>query len=137
MAWVQQMADNKPETPKSETWVQAGQRLYMQNCMTCHGADRKGTGNNPTLIDVNKKYNHEQFIALVSSGRRMMPAFSSLKPQDKEAIASFILDIKADQKKPYHHELTEDEKLRQIPYSISGYNKFLEVGGRVAPPWEH
>ncbi len=47
--------------------------------------------------------NKDQFIQFISAGRRMMPAFSSLKPQDKEAIASFILDIKADQKKPYHH----------------------------------
>jgi hypothetical protein len=50
--------------------------------------------------------------------------FSFLKPENKEAIASFVLDIKADQKRIYHTELTEDEKFRQVPY-IAGYNKFL------------
>lgn len=41
MAWVLTMVDVKPEM-KKETWLDAGKRLYRQNCMTCHGASREG-----------------------------------------------------------------------------------------------
>jgi hypothetical protein len=59
--------------------------------MPCHGSDQKGAGNYPALIDINKKYSEEQFNALLTGGRRMMPAFSQLSATEKKAIASFIL----------------------------------------------
>ncbi|HSZ35302.1 MAG TPA: pyrroloquinoline quinone-dependent dehydrogenase [Puia sp.] len=137
MAWILKMIDldNTPKT--NEDYGAAGLRLYLQNCMSCHGPDRKGSGNYPSILDVNKKMNKDQFVQFISAGRRMMPAFSFLQQEDKEAIASYVLNIKADQKKPFHHELTDLEKFRQVPYSISGYNKFLSKSGlpALAPPW--
>jgi len=137
MAWILKMFDVDNKARNNENFLAAGERLYTQNCLSCHGPDRKGGSTYPSIVDIHKKMNKDQFIQFISTGRRMMPAFSNLKPQDKEAIASFILDIKADQKKPYHRELTEDDKLRQVPYSISGYNKFLSKSGlpALAPPW--
>jgi quinoprotein glucose dehydrogenase len=46
MAWVMQMNENPIENAGRENWLQAGKRLYKQNCASCHGMDRKGTGNN-------------------------------------------------------------------------------------------
>jgi len=137
MAWVQQIRDVDNTVKKNESYVTAGQRLYIQHCTSCHGADRKGGSNYPSILEINKKLNQDQLIQFIASGRRMMPAFSFLKPEEKEAIASFILDIKGDQKKIYHHELTEAEKFRQVPYTIAGYNKFLTKSGlpAIAPPW--
>jgi quinoprotein glucose dehydrogenase len=137
MAWVQQMRDVDNAAKKNESYVTAGQRLYIQHCMSCHGADRKGGSNYPSILEINKKLNKDQLTQFIAAGRRMMPAFSFLKPEEKEAIASFVLDIKADQKKIYHHELTESEKFRQVPYTIAGYNKFLTKSGlpAIAPPW--
>ncbi len=67
----------------------------------------------------------------------MMPAFSFLKPEERDAIAAYVLNIKSDMKKPFHHELSELEKFRQVPYTISGYNKFLSKSGlpALSPPW--
>ncbi len=137
MAWIQQMLDVDNKAKNNETYLTAGQRLYIQNCSSCHGQDRKGGTTYPSIVNIGKKLNKDQFINFIGTGRRMMPAFSFLKPADKEAIASFILNIKADQKKAYHQELTEIEKFRQIPYTITGYNKFLTKSGlpALAPPW--
>lgn len=137
MANVQQMVDNKPEIPKSETFVQAGQRLFIQNCMTCHGADRKGTGNNPTLTDVNKKYNTEQFISFISSGRRMMPAFNRLAEEEKKALASFILDNKNEQQTKFVPPIVKVDSINIMPYKMTGYTKFLTPEGypAISPPW--
>jgi len=54
----------------------------------------KGRGNYPSLIGVDKKYNDAGFYDLLNNGRRMMPAFNQLNKEEKEAIASFILNQK-------------------------------------------
>jgi quinoprotein glucose dehydrogenase len=93
MPWVLTMVDLKDKPVVAETNLQAGKRLYTTTCMACHGPERQGGGNNPTLIGVNKKYSEEQFMQLVSSGRRMMPAFNQLAESEKKALASFVLDL--------------------------------------------
>jgi quinoprotein glucose dehydrogenase len=137
MAWILQMLDVDNKAKLNETYMVAGERLFKQNCMSCHAADRKGSGNYPSILDIDKKMNRDQLIQFISAGRRMMPSFSFLKPEDKDAIASYILQIKAYQKKPFHEVLSDLEKFRQVPYSISGYNKFLSHSGlpALAPPW--
>ena len=86
--WILSIADKKTDAPKNENYLQAGTRLYQSNCMTCHGPDRKGSGNYPSLLDAAKKYNEKQFVQFVSTGRRMMPAFKQLTDEEKIAIAS-------------------------------------------------
>jgi quinoprotein glucose dehydrogenase len=137
MAWILQMLDVDNKSIANENYIAAGERLFKQNCMSCHGANRKGTGNYPSILDVNKKMNKDQLIQFINTGRRMMPAYLFLKPVDKDAIAAYILDIKADQKKIYHRTFSDLEKFRQIPYTISGYNKFLSKSGlpALSSPW--
>jgi len=137
MPWVLTMIEVKNEVPKKENYLEAGKRLYKQNCMSCHGPDRKGSGNFPTLIDVHKKYNEVQFAAMVSTGRRMMPSFSQLSELEKSAISSFVLEMKAEQQKPFVELPKPVDTFRHLPYSITGYNKFLTKEGypAIKPPW--
>ena len=137
MAWIQQMIEVDNQAKANENYEMAGQRLFTQHCMACHGADMKGTGNYPSILGIDKKMNKDQFIQFISTGRRMMPALSSLKPEDKEAIAAYVLNLKSLQQKTYHRVFSDLEKFRQVPYSISGYNKFLSRSGMPAlsPPW--
>ncbi len=137
MAWILKMLDVQNKPGINENYGEAGQRLFKQNCMSCHSPNLKGSGNYPSILDENKKLNKDEFIRFISVGRRMMPAFQYLKREEKEAIASFILNNKKDQAKPFVQELTEGDKFRQIPYTISGYNKFLSTSGHpaLAPPW--
>ena len=137
MAWIQKMLDVQNRPDSKESFGEAGKRLFIQNCMSCHGPDRKGSGDYPSILEVNKKYDEAGFISFISAGRRMMPAFQYLKPQEKEAIASFILENKKAQQKPFVEQLTEEDKFRQIPYTITGYNKFLSKSGwpALSPPW--
>ncbi|MBL4678496.1 MAG: PQQ-binding-like beta-propeller repeat protein [Mucilaginibacter sp.] len=102
-----------------------------------HGADRKGSGTFPSLININKKYKALQFDTLIQSGRRMMPAFRQLKPNERKAIASFVLDIKAEQLKPFVDEVKADDGYYRLPYAMAGYNKFLSKEGYpgIRPPW--
>ncbi len=136
MAWILQMFDINP-AEHSMTFKDAGPKLYQQNCMACHGKDRQGGGNYPSIVDINKKLNKDQFISFINAGRRMMPSFQHLPEIDKEAIASYVLNITAEQNRKYESKLTAIDSFRILPYEISGYNKFYTRTGApgLSPPW--
>ena len=136
MAWILQMFDVDPKK-KQENFGQAGRRLYKQNCMSCHGPERKGSGNYPSISDVGKKYDPGSFVEFINAGRRMMPAFQHLNQQDKNAIASFVLNLQHEQLQKYKPQFTAFDSFRMVPYEISGYNKFITKSGLpvLSPPW--
>jgi len=137
MPWVLTMVDVKNKAESNETNIQAGQRLYNVTCMSCHGPQRQGGGNYPSLIGVQKKYNDEQLMQLINNGRRMMPAFNQLSDGEKKAIASFILDEKDKQKEKFITPTKPEDEWYNLPYGGTGYNKFLTKEGypAVMPPW--
>ncbi|HTQ66815.1 MAG TPA: PQQ-binding-like beta-propeller repeat protein [Puia sp.] len=137
MPWVLTMVPIVQTVPKGENLMEAGHRLYIQHCMACHGPDRKGTGNFPSLINVEKKYKEDSFNILISTGRRMMPSFRQLDDEEKKAIASFVLSIKNSEKQKFVQVPHPEDAYRKLPYSITGYNKFLSKEGypAIAPPW--
>ncbi len=137
MAWIMQMEERKANTPKKETYAEAGKRLYSLNCASCHGADRKGSGNNPTILNIHEKYPNEEFITLLNNGRRMMPAFKQLGDEEKNAIASFVLDQKKEQGKAFKAIPKKIDSADIMPYKLIGYIKFKTPDGKpcISPPW--
>lgn len=136
MPWIMKMFD-LDKSKNEETYKEAGLRLYKQNCMGCHGPDRKGSGNYPSIVGVQKKYDPRSFVEFINTGRRMMPAFKHLNQQDKDAIASFVLNQSKEQNKKYNRQSSALDSIRSVPYQISGYNKFLSKSSlpAIAPPW--
>lgn len=137
MPWILTMAEVKEKPKSQENNLQAGERLYHSTCMACHGTERQGSGNNPTLINVNTKYNEQQFAELVSSGRRMMPAFKHLAPSEIHALASLVLENKKEQDQKFTPPTRAEDSWRNLPYTSTGYNKFLTKEGYpgIKPPW--
>lgn len=137
MPWILTMIDVKNKPKKAETNLQAGMRIYNTSCMNCHGPQREGSPNYPVLIGINKKYNQNQFEQIVSSGRRMMPAFKQLGKEEMNALASFILDEKNIQQQKFIAPQKAKDSWNDLPYSSTGYNKFLTKDGypAVRPPW--
>jgi len=137
MPWVVEIVDLREKPVAKETNLQAGKRLYRNHCMSCHGPEREGGGNYPPLLNVQSKYNTEQFIQLVNTGRRMMPGFKRLQEEEKQAIAAFILDLKPSQTLAYKGPQQPVDSFRNLPYAMTGYNKFLSKEGHpaISPPW--
>ena len=135
MAWALTIVDIKNKRPLKENYEQAGKRLYQSNCMTCHGPERNGSGNFPSLVGAEKKYTTTALHNLLQSGRRMMPAFKQLNENEREAIASFVLSVEHQKARPFEDNKKDD--VFKLPYSITGYNKFLSKEGypAIAPPW--
>ncbi|HXB92161.1 MAG TPA: PQQ-binding-like beta-propeller repeat protein, partial [Puia sp.] len=137
MPWILTMVDSHPNQPAA-TNLEAARSLYAANCMSCHGPNRQGGGNYPPLTGIKTKYTEGQFNQLVTAGRRMMPAFKQFTTEEKTALASFVLERKEEQKKPFHdsRKAPEDPWFK-MPYNNTGYNKFLTKEGypAVSPPW--
>lgn len=136
MAWLLTIRDNKPATAQAEDYGQAGKRLYETHCMSCHGADRKGSGNNPSLLDVTSRYKEPDLLSLINTGRRMMPAFNQLAEEEKEAIVSFIVEARERQKKAFTMKARRVDSFLNLPYGVTGYYKFMS--GKypaIRPPW--
>lgn len=137
MPWILTMVDQKNKLPTKETNFNAGERLYKMNCMACHGIDKKGTGNSPSLIGVKNKISESDFLELLSSGRRMMPAFPQFKQAEKIALTSYLLSLKNKKDETFNGPVKSTNPYWEMPYTSTGYNKFLTKDGypAIAPPW--
>lgn len=138
VGWIVKAVENKNEIPANENLGQAGKRLYQVNCMVCHGPDREGSSNFPSLKKIRHKYSPASFDTLVLTGRRMMPGFGQLTEAERQAIASFVLDIEGERKKIFKDSSNKREDVYfKLPYYMSGISKFLTKEGlsAIAPPW--
>jgi quinoprotein glucose dehydrogenase len=134
--WILTMKNVEQQKATAQNWLQAGQRLYTNNCMGCHGPNRQGGGNYPGILTAKAKYNQLQLDSLLVGGRRMMPPFKHLSNEERRAIASYILDDTKTQGKKFTQKIVVDSFLN-LPYTTTGYNKFLTKSGMPAirPPW--
>ena len=137
MPWVLTIKDVDTSAKKNETNFEAGKRLYAGTCMACHGQQMQGSGNFPTLVGIDKKYTIDSFTQLIATGRRMMPALNQLSKEEKNAIASFVLHLRAEQEKKFTGSPKIENPYYKTPYNSTGYNKFLSKEGypAIAPPW--
>jgi quinoprotein glucose dehydrogenase len=136
-SWVLNMVENKPDKKIIRTNLEVGKAIYKQYCMGCHGPERLGGGNYPSIVGAEKKYTALQFSQLITTGRRMMPGNNNLSKEEKDALASFILGLKDEQKKIYNGPNTKNDGPPKQLYGFTGYNKFLTAEGypAIKPPW--
>lgn len=137
MAWVLNLVKDTSPDKKEMTNYQAAALLYNKNCMGCHGPERLGSGDYPSLIGADKKYNLSAFSELLSTGRRMMPGFGHLSKDEKTALAAMVLNMKSLQDKPYKGSVIHKDHTSRPSYTFTGYNKFLTKDGypAISPPW--
>jgi quinoprotein glucose dehydrogenase len=138
MAWVLNMVKDTASGSKELSNQQAAALLYNKNCMGCHGPERLGSGDYPSLVGAGKKYNLKQFNELLSTGRRMMPGFNHLSKDEKHALASLVLELREEKEKPYKGTAIASTQSSSKPsFTFTGYNKFLTKDGypALSPPW--
>lgn len=137
MAWILNLVENKSEKDHPETIYEAGTKLYAQHCRGCHGTQLQGSGDFPSIVEAKKKYDKLQLLELLRTGRRRMPGFNNLSKEEKEAIATFVLNLKNDKSRLYEG-VKKSATGAPIPlYGFTGYNKFLTKDGypAISPPW--
>ncbi|MDZ7692968.1 MAG: PQQ-binding-like beta-propeller repeat protein [Balneolaceae bacterium] len=112
-----------------------GETMYMTHCVSCHGPDLAGSGNNPSIENAAEKYSADELLEIVNNGRRMMPGFNHLPESETKSIVNFLLDEE-------HYAFTKKQEVtnrtdRTAPYVMTGYNKLRTPEGYPAnsPPW--
>ncbi len=131
MPWILTMVDLEAERRQRSR----GEEVYAINCGVCHGTDRQGDSEKtfPPLTSLHGKYTQDTLKAFISNGKGFMPAFAHLPEADLDALAAFLLNPEGE---AMGGTASQTEKL-EIPYSHTGYNRFLDPDGypAVRPPW--
>jgi quinoprotein glucose dehydrogenase len=107
-----------------------GEGLYLDNCASCHGTDRKGSPPAfPSLVD--SKLTEAEMADMLWSGRGRMPTFRGLLAGDLKALLTYVRS--GSDKTELQASAGDDRP----PYRFTGYRKFLDPDGypAVAPPW--
>ena len=128
-----------------------GNALFISNCAGCHGVDRRGSSDYPSLVNIGKKLKPEQIFNVINTGSGRMPSFKRLNIDDRITIVRFLLTENkighdnvhnAPESKPSHSAKVlkpgEIPKFPYVPPFIS--NGFLQFRGpdgypAVKPPW--
>ncbi len=83
-------------TPKEDagdtTTAAAGEEVYKQSCISCHGGNLEG-GFGPALDKVGAKYSKDEILDIIHNGKGQMPA-NVVEGEDAEAVASWLAEKK-------------------------------------------
>ncbi|MFD1416969.1 c-type cytochrome [Oceanobacillus jeddahense] len=83
-------ADDSSNGSEEEN-LEAGEEVYRDNCLACHGADLSGNGG-PELIDIGSKYSQEQIEDIVQEGIDSMPPQTQVEGEDLEELSSWLIE---------------------------------------------
>lgn len=140
MPWIQHMVRvEKAASSATGLLADAGRAVYQANCVACHGPDRKGnvTGNFPSLLDLKTRLVRDEVLTVINKGRGFMPGFGQLKDKEKDALLAFLLDEDTRMAPEDAHEMGLESNLTSVPFTFTGYNRFLTPEGypAIKPPW--
>jgi quinoprotein glucose dehydrogenase len=113
--------------------------------MSCHGPNREGNAaqNIPTLVGASRRLKGADVVALLGTGKGVMPSFGFLPEEQKRVLAEFVLNDSAPPPTPasVNSAAAKEEPTggpaMLSPWATTGYNRFLDPDGypAVRPPW--
>lgn len=140
MPWILQMVPTRTLAGDAT----GAKALYTQLCMGCHGPNREGNAgaNIPRLDDVGTRLKPADVLAMLRTGKGMMPSFNFIPEPAKQALVEYLVDPAGAGKSggPAAHEhagVREAAKGGASPYVTTGYNRFFDPDGypAIKPPW--
>lgn len=110
-----------------------GQQLYELACAQCHGTNRNGLGVAPPLRALQHRLKDTDVVALLKTGRGLMPAAPPMSEPDLQALLDFLFvrDL------PSAIANAPRAKPERPQYSQNSFTRFLDPEGYPAckPPW--
>ncbi|MDT0651345.1 c-type cytochrome [Autumnicola edwardsiae] len=137
MAW--RISLNPTVTEEELAEQSFGERMYTINCAMCHGTDRAGSPSSgfPSLMNIESRRDKKRIRNIIEHGQGMMPAFNKFSEEELDALIAYVNEEEIAEKMSREPGMGRSKENDQIPYQISGYNKFLDADGypAVRPPW--
>lgn len=83
-----------PATDESaeETTASAGEEVYKQSCLSCHGGNLEG-GFGPALDTIGSKMSEEDILSVIENGQGQMPP-NVVEGEDAQAVAAWLAEKK-------------------------------------------
>jgi quinoprotein glucose dehydrogenase len=148
MPWILQMVPTASLTGGME----GAKALYTQFCMSCHGVNREGnTGANiPNLTGLaTRGAQPAEIIALLRTGKGVMPSFNFLPERAKQALARYVISPEAEDARAGATAASGAREpttppaavapaaVARAPFVTTGYNRFFDPDGypAIKPPW--
>ncbi|MFM7101085.1 MAG: PQQ-binding-like beta-propeller repeat protein, partial [Verrucomicrobiota bacterium] len=139
MPWVLTMVETRRQDAAP---LSGGEALFLQICAACHGVDRQGNKaqNVPSLAGVEQRLKRPDLLALLRTGKGVMPSFDFLSEAQKEAVVDHLLGPASARPSASPADRTAPavaDALGTIPYTMTGYHRWLDTNGHPAikPPW--
>jgi quinoprotein glucose dehydrogenase len=125
MAWIASLAENTGNEA-------SGRGIYQSQCSVCHRDDKSGSPPQfPSLIGIADRMGPKDIAVTVTSGKGRMPGFTSLTPDQLDAVVDYIMSGESKELQ------SSGEAPPEMKYRFTGYRRFLDPQGypAVAPPW--
>lgn len=78
---------------EQEQMATGPEKVYQENCMSCHGGDLQG-GYGPSLQKIGSKYDAAEITNIIQNGKGSMPALSQIPKGDQEKLAKWLAEKK-------------------------------------------
>ncbi|MDO8539612.1 MAG: PQQ-binding-like beta-propeller repeat protein [Opitutaceae bacterium] len=135
MPWILQMVP-------TSLFTEGAGPLYAQLCIGCHGPNREGNPaqNIPSLVNIMQRLQYSEILAMLRTGKGVMPSFNFLPDRSKQALVEFLLapdkPPSTAPTAPTARETVGGSGARS-PYVTTGYNRFVDPDGypAIRPPW--
>ena len=70
----------------------SGKATFQGNCQMCHGEDRRGRGEAPSLVDLDARLGLDDFRQVLATGKGDMPAFPQLSMDTRDAVYAYLVN---------------------------------------------
>jgi quinoprotein glucose dehydrogenase len=140
MPWILTMVESQRRGGEP---LASGAAIYAQICAPCHGVERQGNTaqNVPSLIGIDQRRKPEEVLTVLRAGKGVMPAFDFLSEKQRAVLLDYLTGTHGQGQvrgeSVEKDELAVMDVLGMIPYSTTGYNRWLDSNGypAVKPPW--
>uniref|UniRef100_UPI004049F483 pyrroloquinoline quinone-dependent dehydrogenase n=1 Tax=Daejeonella sp. TaxID=2805397 RepID=UPI004049F483 len=138
-------SENESGTPFTR-----GKALYATYCQACHGIDKNGDADYPSLAGLKSRMTEEEVLIKIRGGGGRMPSFANIIAGKEEAIISFLFnnDSQSAREINFMKEIAKSQSANKdadkfklstpVWYlDILSNGKFRDLKGRygIKPPW--
>ena len=134
--WVSKitvMANDEQERDPRQA-ASAGEQVYAEHCASCHGPNRAGVGMVPPLIGLKGRSTEAEVLALLATGRGVMPPNLLLNEAQKKALLDYLFR----RNQPPSRRAGEPVDASGRPnYTFNGFAFLVDHEGYpgIKPPW--
>jgi quinoprotein glucose dehydrogenase len=111
-----------------------GESHYVIHCAPCHGANRGGVGTAPPLYALKSRLNDAEVLALLQTGRGLMPPNVALNAEERRDLLDFLFrrDLPAGA-----GSASESSEAGARQYTFDGFQFLVDHEGYpgIKPPW--